>query len=185
MHWVDPEHLPATRSTVTHLLVNPHGDLDGLLLRNGLEVHVPPHLSPALEGRIRVGDRVQVNGVRVRGQSLLVAVAIHPAQGQPVIDEGPGAAKKKPKKERAKGQRWGYGGTVQRLVHGPRGDVHGALLEDGTLLRFPPHTSRRYAKLFEVGRSVDVEGTWLNTAHGGVLDVDHVAASGKPLQPIG
>jgi hypothetical protein len=45
MHWIDPAHLPETKGTVDRFLLNPHGDADGLLLTDGMEVHFPPHMA--------------------------------------------------------------------------------------------------------------------------------------------
>jgi hypothetical protein len=187
MHWIDHEHLPATRGKVARLLFNPHGDMDGLLFQNGMEVHIPPHLSSALVRRIRPGDSVKVRGLRVRDRELLVAVAVEPSTGKPVIDQGPGEKKGEKKKKDAapaKVERWGYSGTVERPIHGPRGDVHGALLDDGVLLRFPPHAAAKHAGLFEKGQTIDVEGGWHKNAHGVVIAVDHAAPAGKALRPI-
>src|SRR6266699_615109 len=48
MHWIDPAQLPQTKGVVERFLLNPHGELDGLILHDGTEVHFPPHLSTAV-----------------------------------------------------------------------------------------------------------------------------------------
>ena len=45
MHWIDPACLPETKGVVDRFLINPHGAADGLLLKDGKEVHFPPHMS--------------------------------------------------------------------------------------------------------------------------------------------
>jgi len=45
MHWLDPDYLPETAGKAAQFLINPHGEIDGLLLDDGTEIHTPPHLS--------------------------------------------------------------------------------------------------------------------------------------------
>ena len=40
----DPTQLPATRGTVKQYTLTPRGDVDGLILSDGTEVKLPPHL---------------------------------------------------------------------------------------------------------------------------------------------
>lgn len=181
MHWIDPDHLPETRGIVRTLVLNPHGLLDGLLLDDDTEIHVAPHLSGQLLPRIRPGEQVTVRGLRHRGIPLIVALAVTPARGRTVVDEGPGH-EKLPKHLEGKRERWGYSGVVERLLHGPKGDIHGALLDDGVILRFPPHAAQG-VKLRE-GQAVDVEGAWFESRHGTVIDVDHLATAGRPLMAV-
>src|SRR5438477_2402 len=65
-------------------------------------------------------------------------------------------------------------GRVQRLLRGPAGDVDGALLDDGTVLRMPPHIAYQFATLLAPGRTVAAQGWGLNTAFGRVIDVQSV-----------
>jgi len=39
---------------------------DGLLLKDGKEVHFPPHMSKAVLAAVKPGDHVKVRGVRPR-----------------------------------------------------------------------------------------------------------------------
>lgn len=181
MHWIDPDHLPETRGIVRTLVLNPHGLLDGLLLDDDTEIHIPPHLSGQLLSRIRFGEEVAVRGLRHRGLPLVVAVAVTPARGRMVVDEGLGH-EKLPKQPEGKKGRWGYSGVVERLLHGPKGDVHGALLDDGVILRFPPHAAK--GMKLRAGQAVDVEGAWLESRYGTVIDVDHLAPAGRSLRAV-
>lgn len=60
MHWIDPDHLPETRGIVRSLVLNPQGLLDGLLLDDGTEIHVPPHA--AKDTKLKAGQAVDVEG---------------------------------------------------------------------------------------------------------------------------
>src|SRR5207247_3414385 len=72
----DVQQLPETRGTVQRFTLTPRGDLDGFLLADGTEVHVPPHLSAQLAAAVRAGDPVSVRGYRSSSPALVVAVAV-------------------------------------------------------------------------------------------------------------
>ena len=55
MHWIDPACLPETKGVVDRFLINPRGDADGLLLKDGKEVHFPPHMSAAILAAVKTG----------------------------------------------------------------------------------------------------------------------------------
>ncbi len=78
--------LPRVTSDVDHFLVNPHGDTDGLVLTNGLEVHFPPHFSTEVLAMVRAGDRVTIYGVVPRATTMLSAVAIETEDGKRIGD---------------------------------------------------------------------------------------------------
>jgi hypothetical protein len=72
-------------------LVNPDGEIDGVILIGAIEaalVHVPPHLSAEIEAGFQIGDAVRVRGVRLRGTSMIVAIALIAADGRTIIDQG-------------------------------------------------------------------------------------------------
>ena len=76
-------------------------------------------------------------------------------------------------------------GRVQRLLRGPAGDVDGALLDDGTVLRMPPHVAYQFATLLAPGQIVAAQGWGLNTAYGRVIDVQSVGPSlGQLREPF-
>src|SRR5689334_19145460 len=62
--WYDPAQLPATRGTVERFTLTPRGDIDGLILADGTEIHVPPYLSTQIAATVKPGDTVTVHGIR-------------------------------------------------------------------------------------------------------------------------
>jgi hypothetical protein len=159
VHWLDPDYLPETKGTLNRFVVNPEGDIDGLLLKDGTEIHTPPHLSPQLAIALAPGRRVAVRGVKPRDSDLIIAVAIRPGRGEQILDEGPEHRKRKagPRVRKLR-KAVLHGGPIERLLHGPKGDVHGALLEDGSVARFPPHVGEAYAALLVPGQALWVRG---------------------------
>ncbi len=164
MHWIDPHHLPETHGTLERFLLDPHGTIDGFLLRDGPEVHVPPHLSVALRAIVKPGDPVRVRGVRPRGVDMISAVQVSGASGDGVTDDGPPAHHDRPgPKDGPRREPRTVEGTVARHLHGPRGEVRGALLDDGTVLRWPPHESSWIGELARPSARLHVRGEALST----------------------
>jgi hypothetical protein len=72
-------------------------------------------------------------------------------------------------------------GRVQAALHGPRGEVNGAMLDDGTILRLPPPEAARLATLLTAGQTVFVQGNGLVTPMGRVVDVQAIGPSQAEL----
>ena len=51
----DPAQLPATKGVVAAYSLTPRGDVDGLILTDGTEVHLPPHLGAQLVFAVKPG----------------------------------------------------------------------------------------------------------------------------------
>jgi hypothetical protein len=176
--------LPETRGTVQRFTLTPRGDLDGFLLTDGSQVHVPPHLSTELAAALRPGSLVSVRGYRSATVPLIVAVAVTDSTtNQTVIDRGPpppgfGPPPPAPPGVPAPGaQQISLSGRVQTPLYGPAGDLNGAALEDGTIIRLPPPTAYQSATLLAPGQAVTVQGWALNTAYGRVVDAQTVGAA--------
>ena len=72
---------------------------------------------------------------------------------------------------------------VRMALHGPQGDVNGALLDDGTIVRLPPPETYRSASLLQPGQTIVAEGTELVTAMGKVLDAQQIGALARAVEP--
>jgi hypothetical protein len=180
----DPQQLPAINGTVTRYTLTPRADVDGLILADGTEVHFPPHLSTQLVYAVKPGDTVTVRGLKALSIPLVAAVSItNDRSGQTVTDNGPGFGPG-PKGPREAGQPMTVQGRVQMALHGPRGDVNGALLEDGTILRLPPPEAERFAAQLAPGQSITAQGDAVITPMGRVLDVQAIGPAPNQLSFI-
>src|SRR5229473_6452857 len=159
----DLQQLLATRGTVSRYTLTPRGDVDGLILADGTEVHFPPHLSTQLVYAVKPGDAVTVRGLKALNIPLVAAVSItNGRSGQTVTDNGPGFGPGS-KGPRQAGQPMTVQGRVQMALHGPRGDVNGVLIEDGTILRLPPPEAERFASQLAPGQTVTAQGDAITT----------------------
>jgi hypothetical protein len=183
MHWVDPDYLPEVTGTVDRFLVNRHGEADGFLLTDGGEVHVPPHLSSRLLRDVRPGSKVKVRGVRPRGVQMVAAVAIDTEKGR-ILDEGPDVREDDDAFERAKHSPMSAQGIVKQAIHGPRGEMRGAVLEDGRIIRLPPHEAKRLSGLLKKGAKILASGDGTTTSFGTVVEAHEIGSSAETLRPI-
>ena len=194
MHWIDPDHLPKTEGTVDRFLINLHGEIDGILLASGMEVHVPPHLSGEIRAAVKPGASITVYGVRPRQAKMIAAVAIEAGPGQRIVDNGPPEEKRgehgKKKHDRLK---YDAGaphapmeaeGTVRRSLHGPKGETRGALLEDGRIIRIPPHEAKEREPLLQPGAHLAARGPGLTTDGATVIDAEELGVSAASLTPV-
>jgi hypothetical protein len=178
----DMQQLPETRGTVQRFTLTPRGDLDGFVLADGTDVHLPPHLSAQLAAAVRPGDSVSVRGYRSASVPLVVAAAVtDPATNQTVIDQGPpppgfGPPPPPPPGVPTPGaQQASLNGRVQTSLYGPAGELNGAVLDDGTIVRLPPPTAYQAASLLAPGQAVSVQGWELSTAYGRVIDAQVIS----------
>jgi hypothetical protein len=168
-----PAVAPATAPTLTgrlqRWLVNPNGEVDGLLLADGTQVNLPPHLSADLPQAARPGDTVQVQGWRMPGAPVLRALRLT-AGGRTVEDAPPAPGNAPPvPPEPAALTAMSASGRVERLLYTPRGDANGVLLDDGSIVRFPPHVGTALAAALRPGRPLFARGWGSRNPQGSAL----------------
>src|SRR5438093_13396385 len=74
------------QGTVSQYLMNPQGEVDGLLLRDGAQVHFPSHMSADLTQAVKTNDNVSTQGVRENTVHLLELTICDKARGTSVIE---------------------------------------------------------------------------------------------------
>src|SRR5579871_4898856 len=152
----DPAQLPEIRGTVKQYTLTPRGDVDGLILTDGTEINLPPHLTAQIVFSIKPGDAVAVRGLKARTLPLVDAVSVtNFVTGITVMDNGPPGGPGDASAETT------LSGKIASPLHGKRGEVNGALLENGAVLRLPPPAAERMQFLLQPGQNVAVRGTSL------------------------
>ena len=71
-------------------------------------------------------------------------------------------------------------GRVQQVLHGPAGDVNGALLDDGTTIKVPPPLGWQASSGLQPGQFVTVQGWAVSNVYGRVVDAQTIGAG--PMQ---
>lgn len=175
MHWIDPECLQETRGTVTQFLLNAHGELDGLILGKARQVHFPPHLSRQVAKHIRVGDKLRVRGVKPRVADIVAAVQLTSATGVTILDEGPHHHAVQHERPHVDKRSMEATGEVRLALYGPKGELRGAVLTDGTSIRMPPHAAEVLSGYLEPGAFIQVWGHGVKNRYGRTIEVDEIA----------
>jgi hypothetical protein len=181
----DPAQLPTIKGRVAQYLPTPRGDVDGLILDDGTEVHVPPPLSAQLVFAVKPGDAVTIHGLKARAVPLVAAASVtNDASGVTVAWSGPPHLRDDTPIEAQ--------GTVKAPLYDPRGVVAGVLLADGTVIRLPPPEARRLADQLTPGKTVVARGNGYAGPLGRALDareigpdMAHLVALAGPRPPMG
>jgi len=185
MHWIDPNCLPEAKGTVELFLLNPHGEIDGFVMNGGMQaavlVHTPPHMEAELIRHVKTGDAVSVRGVRPRKADLIAAVAVTTANGASIIDQGPDHDREHPKLEKRK---MSAEGTVRLSLFSPKGELRGALLADGTVIRIGPKEAEQAARLLLPHAKIAVRGNGIETKHGRMVHAKEIGTGSDDLRPI-
>ncbi len=174
MHWLDPAALPAVKGRVRQFTINPHGDVDGVVLDDLSQIHVPPHMGAALRRLVAVGDVVEARYVKPRDADVFAAVSVSDAGGRTIVDEGPvhGPRGHRPRPQSKPAH---VASTVRRTLFAPKGEVCGALLDDGTQLRVDPKANADLADYFRDGAAIEAWGDAFVRGGVRVVDVAEIA----------
>ncbi len=176
----DTSQLPETRGTVKQYTLTPRGEVDGLILSDGTEVKVPPHLSAQFVFAVRPGDGISIRGLKAQGLSVVEASSVtNLATGATVVDAGPPGGP-----DRTWINQQTFSGRIVMQLHGPRGDINGALFDNGTVLRLPPPDAERLQTLIQPGQPVTVRGAILRTPLGTVIEATAIGSSPDQLNDI-
>ena len=177
----DPSQLPAVQGKVAEYSLTPRGDVDGLILADGTEVHLPPHLGTQLVYAVKPGDEVTVRGLKARAIAMVQAMSVkNDTTGNTVTDNGAGGP---PGPHNAQ-QALSATGRIKAQLHGPRGDLNGTLLADGTIIRLPPPEAERLASTLTVGASLTVQGSGIEGPLGRVIEARSIGPDSAHLTQV-
>ena len=174
--------------TVRAFVLTPAGEIEGIILTNGTEIHVPPHLTEQVAAAVRLGESLAVRGWNVGVPNFLIATALTGQRGQSVVDQGPPPPGMRPPPpppgQPAPGAQMAMvQGRILQVLHGPRGDLNGAILDDGTTLKLPPPSAWQMSSFLQPGQSVAAQGWSLSNSYGRVVDVQSVTSSQQAAAP--
>lgn len=173
----DLSQLPETKGVVRQYLLTPRGDVDGLILQDGTQVQFPPHLGVQVVFAVKPNDAISVRGLKARAISMIDAMQIrNEASGATIVDNGPPA--------RRDGQTTTISGQVTQPLYGKRGEINGALLDDGTIVRLPPHEAAQRVDLLKKGNPLSLTGVVTQTPFGKVVEAMSIGASVSTMTDI-
>jgi hypothetical protein len=169
---------PVAAGRIARFLINPNGDVDGLLLADGTQANFPPHLSAALMQIARVGDTVSVQGFRGYGADTVHATVItNTSTNQSMVDQPP--SPDRPPPPPAALNALNVTSRVVRLLHADMGELNGAILEDGTIVRFPPPFGAQLQTALRPNVELTATGYGTQNAYGRALEATSLAIDGQ------
>jgi hypothetical protein len=148
----DPAQLPEVKGKVAQYLVNPRGDVDGLMLADGTEIHIPPFASTEVAVTVKPGDAVTIHGLKARAVPMVAAASIQNDATGTLVTIAP------PHAHGGMGSPMELTGKIKAQLHEPRGGVNGVLLEDGGIVRLPPPEAQRLAAQLTPGATLMAKG---------------------------
>jgi hypothetical protein len=170
------------RDTISQYLLNPRGEIDGLLLSGGMFVKFPPHLSRELASLVKPQDEVVAVG-QIEGPELMKGYAIvNPQTAMALRDIKPSPHDHSDASEALKP--FCVQGKIKHLKRDPRGRCNGAILDDGTILEFPPHAGETFIESAKANQAVHATGFGTSNRHGASVAVAMVGDSPDTLAPI-
>lgn len=164
-----------TTGRVAQWLLNPNGEVDGLLLDNGLQVAIAPHLSARLLDAVSLRDAVEITGLR--DEAFIQATQIRSTRsGRAVGDAGPDAEPPLPR-DTAALTPMTANGRITQLIRGPRRGIRGVVLDNGTSVRFPPHIAIEREAWLRPGLTLYAQGYGTRNALGSALEATTLGSS--------
>jgi len=174
--------VPTTVSgVVRRFLINPEGDVDGLLLADTTLVSFPPHIGNQVAAAIAPGDTVNVSGLAQPGGSLKASQIADAKNGRSIVDQPPPAdAPRLPKSLAGVGLvKLNATGRVLRVTSAPRGEPDGVLLTDGTVIKLTPPAAAQFASLLQPGATIAAQGYGTRNRYGESLQATAFGTPGN------
>jgi hypothetical protein len=197
--WFDPTQLPSFTGTVERYLLNPGGETDALLFREGPQIVFPPEVADAIMQAAPPGRPLIVWGIRARNAPVITMLAFAAnAESTPRLIERP-YWRLGGRDGQDRMQRLSVAGTVRQPYWSPQGEVAGAVLEDGTVVLLPAsampasdglrEAMKQGAKLAAEGIGVAPPAEGQGGAHSGAsaaraLIADRVGETPGALHPL-
>ena len=169
----DPAQLPEIKGVVGQYTLTPWGEVDGMILADGTEVQLPPHLSSQVVFSIKPGDAITIHGLKSRTGTMVEAVSIANDATKVVVGG------------QAEHVRQDVTGVVKATLHTPRGEAAGVLLSDGTVVRLPPPEAAKNAALLMPGQTLVVRGEGVTSPLGHVIAARQIGASADKMVEVG
>jgi hypothetical protein len=178
---------PSVTGTVQQYLLNPHGEVEGMLLKDGTSVRFPPHEGTALAGIVKPGDEVTVVGffgpTTSYGRAVKALTITNTKTGQSVVDQPPTTPPLPPDRRGLTLKPLTVRGPVVHLLVNDKGDVDGLILGGGEEVKFPPPNGAVVALLLgqQGGKTVEASGYGTQNGFGTVVDAMSLSVDGQAV----
>ncbi|HXY58178.1 MAG TPA: hypothetical protein VEH76_06330 [Methylocystis sp.] len=171
-----------TRGRIERFTITPQGEIDGFLFADSQQVYLLSDLARVAGAVVRLGDTVIVKGYRSPAAPVIIALEVRDANDRALVaPSGPAAPKTAQSAETPQTQTRAttLKEKVRTTLYGPVGDVTGAILQNGELLRLAPQTTNRAEILLRPGESIEAQGRMLSTPYGPVVVAQSVSPASE------
>jgi len=177
---------PVAEGEVRCYVLDPRGDVEGLILKDGAHMYITSRAADKLVNAIKPGQHVRVHGQRHEGDLLVHADVILNVTTGTIFTVPFRLDLPAPEQEQHLSMtEMTAQGTIQvLLVHAMKGIVQGMMLSDGTQVRLPPDVNDELRRSFRVGVHVLVEGNGTANEHGRCLEALAMSLNGGKLTPL-
>ncbi|WP_082508591.1 hypothetical protein [Burkholderia sp. Leaf177] len=175
-----------TTGVIKRYLINPEGDIDGLLLGDNSLVRFPPHVGASVAAIAAPGDSIRVNGASEANGVLHAQQVTNTRSGQTAMDQPPAADRERPLPPSLRGVglvKLDATGRVLKVTTAPRGEPDGVLLADGTVIKLTPPGARQFPSLLQPGALVAAHGYGTRNRFGQSLQATSFGTPGN-LTPL-
>ncbi len=182
--WFDATQLPSFTGTVERYLLNPRGETDSLLFREGPQIVFPPDAAAAVREAAPPGRPIVVWGIRARHAPVITMLAFASAP-----DATPGVVERfywrlGGRSAHAQAERVAVSGTVKVPYFTPQGEIAGAILEDGSVVLLPMGAVESFRDLMRPGAKLAAEGPGVASEAGRALAAERLGESAEALRPV-
>ncbi|MBP0446073.1 hypothetical protein J8J14_14960 [Roseomonas sp. SSH11] len=181
--WFDPTQLPSFTGVVERYLLTPEGKTDRLVFREGPQVLFPEHVADAIMAAVPPGRSIIVFGIRARRAPVITLLAwARDGESQPRFVDRPSWTFPE---FRAADERLEAAGTIRMPLYTPQGDVIGAVLDEGVVIRLPAGVAQALGDRLAPGRPIAAAGHGATVpGRGKALDADRLGDSAEKLEPL-
>ncbi len=175
-----PEALVQMPGIVSRYLLNVFGEVDGLTLADGLQVHFSPRMSGAMTTAIKPNDQIVLRGHQESNFVVRADSVMNKNTGRLIVDPGQpdGRVEMPPEIRGTQLQKLERSGRVFFVLYAPRGEIRGAVLEDGSQFLIPVRPAESNQFGLQAGASVDLKGYGTSNAFGTCLEATELSVNG-------
>jgi hypothetical protein len=180
--WFDPTQLPSFTGAVDRFVPNPDGQIDRLIFKEGAQIVFPPDALEAIRTVAAPGKTLVVWGVRARSAPVITMLAFAAPDAEPTLLD---RFYWRPERNRKQGRRHMILiGKVKAPYLSPQGQIAGAILESGDVIRVDRAVADALKDRLAPGANIVAEGTGVETSSGKAIDAVRVGEAVATLEGL-
>lgn len=179
--WFDPTQLPSYSGRLERWMLNPAGETDRGLFREGAQFVFPPTAADDLMAAVQPGAAVTVWGIRARSAPIITMLAWAKSDADPANFVASPAWFA----SRSRGtQRLSVAGPVAGPLLSPQGEPMGVFFANGDSLRLAPDVHAMLATSLGVGNVVAAEGMGTRARDVTAIDAERIGPAADTLAAL-